>query len=448
MSKRIFKRLLAGFLACLMLASLLCVSAFADGSHGFYMECSIVPVNNKADGFMIDFYSDAENALATYYSNANWGMYIIPTKNHYNYKTMVGGGAYAGLQITYRSNMRKGIMSFWRYECTDWMDNVSYIYADVMMGKSTHYDNEGSGTSCVMDYQWDCGTWYRELLYCWEDVETGETFMGNWYYNYNTDHWDLFVYYNTHLIDSYINSGVSQFLENFSQSYRENVRNFRYKGVYVLGHETGEWISSPTVKVFTDRNEKAVGETSMGVAEDGSYVWGQVDGGSAIDSDDYKEMTTTIVQPEKPQNIGTPKFSKVSVKTDNDGNQILSWEMDEHSTPQLSYRLTVTDPDYKVIYSGTQTRPNVQEVNLGKLNSDVFTCTLTVKDVFGQSVKQSYTVGLKGDLNNDGILSIADVTTLLNGLQNQNSSAAYDLTGDGIVSIQDVTACLLLLKNR
>lgn len=449
MTKRTLKILCCLLLTVATVLPLVSLPAYADGSHGLYMECSIGPVNNRADGFMIDFYSDADNALATYYSNANWGMYTVPTVRKNGYKSMIGGGAYAGLQITYRSNMRKGIMSFWRYECTDWMDNVTYLYADTMMGRSTHYDNEGSGTSCVMDYNWDCGTWYRELIQCWTDAETGETFMGNWYYNYTTDHWDLFVYYNTHLWDSYINSGVSQFLENFSQSYRENVRNFRYKGVYVLSHDDGNWVSSPNVKIFTDSNVNAVGETSMGIAEDGSYVWGQVDGASSIDSDTRKEATYTINQPATPQSIGKPAIGKMVVTENADGESIVSWEMGEHSTPELTTRITVLDENNMLLYSKTQTRPDLSEVNLGDLKSDTYRVTLSVTDVFGQKTTANYGYGLRGDLDHNGTVSISDVTLLLLGIQNNYAIGSHpemDLSGDGAISISDVTTLLLIMK--
>ena len=220
--KKIIRAIVCCLLAVLMAVSVSGVAVFADGTHGFYMDTDMKPVKGKADGFMIDFYSDCENALATYYSNANWSMYTRPTAKKLG-TSLSGGGAYAGLQVTDTADHHTGIMSFWRYEYRDKSTGkTAYLYADTMMGKSTHYDNEGSGTSCVMDYDWRYGCWYREMLLCWEDAETGETFMGNWYYNYNTDHWDLFVYlFNIikHLDTKYFNNKTIIVWLNFSFLY-------------------------------------------------------------------------------------------------------------------------------------------------------------------------------------------------------------------------------------
>ena len=142
------------------------------------MTCNSKVTNGKSDGFMIDFYSDSENALCTYWSNANWSMYTVPTVKKFKYIGLTGGGAYAGLQLRSNVNDRTGIMSMWRYEYRDLATNsTKYIYAKAIYGKTTTYDNEGSGTSCVMPFNWKNNQWYRELLYCWQDAETG--FLGH-----------------------------------------------------------------------------------------------------------------------------------------------------------------------------------------------------------------------------------------------------------------------------
>ena len=53
----------------------------------------------------------------------------------------------------------------------------------------------------------------------------------------------------------------------------------------------------------------------------------------------------------------------------------------------------------------------------------------------------------RGDLNYDGLVSISDVTVLLNRLAEQEQSTAgiYDIDESGIVSITDVTALLGML---
>ncbi len=435
------KRLLAGICAVAMLVSAFtvfgAVGSYADGTHGFYMKCDAGVVDGKSDGFMIDFYSDAENAWSTYYSNANWSMYTKPTQLKLKAFNWKGGGAYAGLQILGTSTERRGIMSFWRYEYKELgtLEDKT-LYAEAVVGKTTKYDNEGSGTSCVMEYNWKCGQWYRELLYCWTDEETGNTFMGNWYYDYETDTWDLFAYYDTKLIESYITGGIGQFLENFNESKRETVRSFRYKGVYFLAHsddrkgsyKKGEWVGSPNVYLYSDGNVKAVGEATLGSAEDGTYVWGKVDGTSEIDTDERIEMRYTLNQPEKPGAIGEPVISKVEVGDAKKGDEItktrIQWETGEHSTPQLSYTVVLTDKSGNEIGRVFGTRPEVREVSFA--NTDpAYKCEVTITDVFGKTTTTTYTSeAYGGDENPSSTTPSGDSTeTSVGETTNTNTSS-------------------------
>ena len=187
----------------MLLSSMGGVVSSADGSHGFYMDCDTSVTGNKTDGFMIDFYSDSTDSIYTYWSNANWSMYTLETSKQKGYLQMSGGGAYTGLQMRGTPGDRTGILSFWRYEYFDRKTKENkYLYAEAVYGNTTKYDNEGSGTSCVMPYDWKSSQWYRQLLLCWEDEETGDTFMGTWYYDYEAEEWTLFAYYNTFLMNN------------------------------------------------------------------------------------------------------------------------------------------------------------------------------------------------------------------------------------------------------
>ena len=370
----------------------------ADGTHGFFMTCYTNVTDKKTDGFMMDFYSDSENALCTYWSNANWSMYTKPTIQKYKYLNFTGGGAYAGLQIGDTPDDRRGIMSMWRYEYMDLQSReTKYIYAKAIYGKTTTYDNEGSGTSCVMPYAWKSNQWYRELLLCWEDEETGNTFIGTWYYDYEADKWTLFAYYNTFLVDSYIQGDIGQFLENFVESTRENYRSFRYRNIYLLPTgQTGidSWKSCDKIYIQSDANPKAHGEAKLGLSEDGTYVWAWVDGRSEIDTDEKLDLTATLKQDAKPT-VGTPAINAIAAKNSVSNGKILStrinWEMTENSTPQLSYSLKVVDENGNELASASGTRPEVNSVKLDDLKTDSYKCELTVTDVFGQTATATYT---------------------------------------------------------
>ena len=373
MKNHLFKAFVSFFLCTLTLIGTLC-PIYADGSHGFFMDCDASVVDDKADGFMIDFYSDSDEALCTYWSNANWSMYTDATSKLMN-TTITEGGAYAGLQLRGSQNDRTGIMSLWRYKYFDKQSGQDkYIYAKALYGKTTTYDNEGSGTSCVMPYPWKNHQWYRQLLLCWQDAETGKTFIGTWFYDYEADKWTLFAYYDTFLYYSYIKGDIGQFLENFSES-----EGARYR--------------SPTIDIRSDGNPKAFGEVTLEVSEDGTYVFAAVDGKSEIDTDHTVSLKPTLKQSATPT-VGTPEIGNVQVKDRKvDGKIVesrLVWQMAEHSTPQLSYKVTVTDANGKVLKSKSGTRPEVDMLELGDLNTDAYKCEITVTDVFGKTASTTY----------------------------------------------------------
>ncbi len=453
----------AKIFACIMLVAMigtmLCGSVLADGSHGFYMTTYSNVVDEKADGYMIDFYSDSDQALATYWSNMNFGMYTEATVKKYGYSAFKGGGAYGGLQILGNTNERKGIFSFWRYEYVDVKTmKKGYIYADAIVGKTTHYDNEGSGTSCVMDYPWKSSQWYRELLYCWTDEETGNTFAGNWYYDYEADEWTLFAYYDLKLVDSYIKGDISQFLENFSEGEGARYRSFRYKGIYFLSHENGEWVSSPEVYLRSDGNPKAFGEVDLGLADDETYVWAWVDGTSEIDSDELIAKKLTIKQDEKPS-YGKPIIDKVD-GVGFGGKLTVKWTEPKNGTPQLSYKVEVFDNGGNSIGVKTGTRPEVRSITFDDIEEENYKAVVTVTDVFGQSVSQEFqTEGYTGIITPDTTPSSTDTsapvtafTTPTNtpeetGTNNVGVIIGLAIAGVAVVAIA-VTVVVIIVKKK
>ena len=384
-------RITASVISILVCAALLCPVfaslSFAEGTHGFYMECDSSVVGDKSNGFMIDFYSDSEDALCTYWSLANWHMNTDATRKARHYSTITGGGCYNGLQIRGSKDDHVGIMAMWQYEYRErGVQGKQILRAKVMYGTPGSYDNEGSGDNCIMTYKWQNSQWYRELLYCWNDEETGTTMVGTWFYDYTADKWTLFSYFDSNLIDSYIEGGISQFLENYYDYYNDRYRSLRFANVYFLSHDTGEWVSSPNVYLFSDANVKAVGEAKCGVADDKSYVWASVDGSSSVDTDRLITVRTTLNQSDKPAH-GIP-----AIKSLNGSNtERIQWRLEDNSTPQLSYKLTVTDPDGKVIAETSGTRPEVNRVSVGEIEAEEYKCTLTITDVFGATATKEYT---------------------------------------------------------
>ena len=456
------KRRIGAFAVCLALCLCALLPLFtlpasaAVGTHGLYLECRANVTNWKTDGFMIDFYSDSSTALGTYWSNANWNMYTTPSVTKLGYNNITGGGAYAGLQYNNNGHYYDGIMSMWRWEYTDRDGNAQTLYADTMVGNSVHYSHEGSGTSCIMPYGWQFGQWYRELLFCWDDEETGETFIGTWFYDYEADEWTLFTYYNTHLVDSYINTDVNQFLENYTAYYNDRLRSWRYKNVYFMPHGSTDWISQPNVKMSTDYNMDAVGEISMGIADDRSYVWGISDGSNGKNVADpnyqHQEINFTLNQPAKPT-LGEPLISSFDISDPSS----ITWTVPSNSTPQLAYELVVTDVAGAVLARRSGTRPEVRTASIPDVGTNAYKCTLTVRDVFGKEVTATATTPIYdavlaqggetpepvdfNDVNRDGSVNVADISAALDIIAGAAEGDA-DVDGDGNAVVADITALL------
>ena len=456
---------------CLTLTAILAFSgiltSFADGTHGFFMTCYTDVTDDKTDGFMMDFYSDSENALCTYWSNANWSMSTSASVKKLGYLGITGGGAYAGFQILDKPEQRRGIMSMWRYEYTDLKTmQKKYLYAKAVYGKTTSFDNEGSGTSCVMEYNWKSSQWYRELILCWEDEETGYTFIGNWYYDYEADEWYLFAYYNTFLVESYMKGDIGQFLENFVESTRENYRSFRYRNIYMLpyqGQGLDDWKSCDKIYITTDANPKAHGEAKLGLSEDGTYVWAWVDGKSTVDTDEKIDLTTKLVQEDKPS-VGTPVIEEVKVKDsiNKDGkikNTKVTWSMDDHSTPQLSYTVVFTDINGNELAKTSGTRPEVSSVTVDGLSTDAYKCEITVKDVFGQVTTCSYESETYGKTDtsvpetttapdNTAETTTPDNTTTETDGENESNGTWVTIAAASIIAIGVIVFVVLAIKNK
>ena len=56
-------------------------------------------------------------------------------------------------------------------------------------------------------------------------------------------------------------------------------------------------------------------------------------------------------------------------------------------------------------------------------------------------------VSTRGDVNQDGTVSIADVTALVNALLDEKEDAVFDVNNDGTVSIADITALVNIVLN-
>lgn len=363
------------------------------------------PVTKGSSGrftsFMIDFYSD-DTPDYTFWALANFGLFKS-SKTVKKYRSITGGGGYAGLQDGARSENpdgsilrdehgnaiygKIGIMSFWEMTYFDENNEKQIMTASALYphGDSA-FGGEGEGSHVMWPYAWDDGAWYTMLLHTWNDAETGTTFMGQWFRNVATGEWTLHSYFDTHLIDSCMNGGMGLFMENWSYSSREEVRTFRTKNIYIQDYKNGEWKSLDTCTMsYGDGGKTKVGGHDFGATDE--YFWG-VAGGTVEDQAAYDAASKTkekytITQPADPA-LGEQKAPLVRFET-KDGKAVLTWKNDPTGAPQLSYEVRILDRNGETVASKAETRPEVCTVTFEGIEAEDLDYALTVSDVFGRS---------------------------------------------------------------
>ncbi len=441
------------------------IGAFAIGeSHNVYTAPDLSKTSGKFDAFMIDFKTESENAIATYWALANYTLDIKESLKKLGYMKLGNPAGYAGMQVRNSDTDRVGIMSVWEYQSVDNKMKKETLNAIRMYpaGNDT-FDNEGSGVKCIKDYTWNDNQWYRMLLLCWEDAELGRTFAGTWFYDYTAKKWTLFCYYNYQLVDSYFINGFSQFQENFSSNRANIYRSFNYTNFYVYDHETKEWVSTPKISLSSCTYPDKVGVVGGGLSEDGKCVTGYADGSKRDEGYVQLNTTLTIDQPDNPE-YGIPAIGEFTARTA--GNKtVFSWTAGAESTPQLSYDLKVVDENGNEILSSYQTRPEINELRVDKLAESEYKCTLTIKDVFGQETTATYATEGYTDKTPDSNetpeptqLPITDAqptgtpaTTPVTGTQTPSpngSSTVIIIAAVAAVIIVAVAAAVIIMKKK
>ena len=398
MKKSLLRSLLILAIVAVMVAGP-AMTVFADDTaeankkmaYNIYADPDVSKTSKKYITFSIDFYSD-ETPINTYWSLANFGLDLSSKKNFLKFPAISGGGAYAGLQER-GDGSKVSIMAFWEmpYGGTK-IHNVKRMYP----AGDSNFGGEGEGKNCIAPYAWTDANWYRMVLHTWDDVETGTTFVGQWVQDLSTGEWHLACYFDTGLYESCLIGGMGLFMENYWAGLNQwtNVRSFRTKNIYVNDKKDGLWKSLNTVNISYGNGgaDNKMGAHSFGVSEDGTYFWGSsgglvegqgdgvyVDPQKAYEQTAVKSKKLSITQPDQPT-FGTPSLTTLTLE----GNTI-SWELSKTNTPQLSYKLEITDKDGNTLVTKEESRPQISSVTLEELTTDAYKATLTVTDLFGST---------------------------------------------------------------
>lgn len=151
-------------------------------------------LGGSLDIYTIDFCTD-DAPLYTYYALCNFwmtldGLYAQPDFAFLPDTEMntMAGGAYAGLQ-THESGPA-AIMSFWHTEYIDTDGQRHLLEAERLYpagGETNRFGGEGTGTNCFTNIDWKPSHWYRMVIRCWDDPDTGSTLVGQWLCDLESD---------------------------------------------------------------------------------------------------------------------------------------------------------------------------------------------------------------------------------------------------------------------
>ena len=337
-------------------------------SHNIYMDPDLSEGSGEYRAFLIDFMGE-DIPVNTYWALCNWSM-----KN--------GFYAYAGLQHT--AEGQKAILSFWEGEVDGKMITASRVYPS---GNESEFGGEGEGTHWITDYDWKAEQWYRMLLYCWDDAETGHTFVGQWVCDLESGKWTLISYFDTQLVDSAMTGNLSQFQENYWANKDYLRRRYRVKNIYTFDRIKADWLSLNKTRFSYDYPEW--GYNTAGTHKFGSepeYFWGEageyVPNQEEYDANEPKELLTAINQAVKPEKISS---LVENLNASEAGGKInVTWNLSDTSAPVIKYTLRLMDKDGKQVEEMIITRPELVSATLTSAYKAGNHVQMETCDIFGE----------------------------------------------------------------
>ncbi len=353
-------------------------------------------VNGEIDIYTIDFCTD-DAPIYTYYALCDFWMSLDGLRSQPDFAELpdtemntMAGGAYAGLQ-THESGPA-AIMSFWHIEYIDTDGQRQLIEARRLYpagGKTNKFGNEGTGTNYFTNIDWEPSHWYRMVIRCWDDADTGTTLVGQWLCDLESGEWTLISYFDTGYPDSAMKA-VGRFLEDWAPDTNDQVRSWKLKNIYGREKKTALWHSLDNVTIQAVDFGAQTGGYEYGVKD--NCFWGKTCGIGR----DMKEGVTEeelrhvfrISQPAEPElpETAEPELTLTAAN----GTVNAEWTFGG-STPQCTAYIEITDGSGEAAASVAIPRPEVNTAEIGGIAAGTYTVRLTVTDIWGResSVSQS-----------------------------------------------------------
>lgn len=188
-------------------------------SHTIYADAELSDTSGRFKAFLIDFKADYAG-MGTCWGLCNFDLDTSYLKKEY--ENISGGGAYCGLYASPEGN--GAMMEYWDIECDD----------TVITPELVSDDN--------LDYAWESGKWYRMLIQCVKDKESGNTFIEMWMMDIAEDKWNKICVYDTHMKKTCFTGGMSQDMWNSLDEYSNELRSFQYANLAVKDGMSNKWV--------------------------------------------------------------------------------------------------------------------------------------------------------------------------------------------------------------
>ena len=352
----------------------------------------LTKTSNKFNTYTIDF-RGIDTPPSTYWSLANYHLDLTDFEK--THSEVSGGGAYGGLQTLY-SGEKVAIMSFWKinYKENGEVKTLKFnrIYPE---GEEMDFSGEGEGTTYRAHYEWKTNSWYRFVLHTWDDVQTKNTFIGQWIQDLDTKEWTLFSYFNTNLNNSFIGGGngaLGFFQEIFSKTHLKYDRSFQLRNMYVFDRTNKKWNSINTAYLSYGENP----ELYIDVGYTQFYFYGTtIPRKEGVDyQNGNNNFSGSISQPITPT-FNKPEIKKLNVEHNSSTNKLnIEWEIDSTTCPCYKYDFkieTKTETGYMYLYSNTITRPEVSNHSLTLKTKGTIKITFTATALSNESVTKEIT---------------------------------------------------------
>lgn len=221
------------------------IGAFKPGSRSPYIV--LRPEFEGCEQFSeyaVDFRMD-HLPNGTYLAVCNWDLDVTGLKRTYAkvYRDHPGVAAYAGFQVE-RDGTHSAIMSVWDTRCEARTGQKKTIEAAVTYPQQAgrRFDDEGSGTQCVVPYDWREGRSYRALIQKTYSPER-TVLLTFWACDLETGAWTELIQFDTRLSDTTMMTACA-FLENYFLPTAGEIRSAEMWNFRACSQRTGQWVGA------------------------------------------------------------------------------------------------------------------------------------------------------------------------------------------------------------